>query len=719
MDAVSLDRRRQLSSVALTLVLLAANLVAFNALLARWTAARVDLTEDGLYSTSAATRRLLASLDEDVFAYGYFSKRTHPKLAPLVPQVRDLLAEYQAISRGRLKYEILDPREDEEIEREATERYGVQSTPFRLASKYEAGIVNAYFAIVVRFGDQYVRYGFEDLIDVEPLPDGDIDVRFRNLEYDLTRAIKKVVYGFRGGAELFERVERPVRLVAIMTPARLPEVFREIPEAVRKAAEELEEKGGDKFAFEEIDPSQDPSAEQQVFQRYGARPMTLGLFGGEPFYLYGFLEVGERVEQLLLAGENVTAATIREAVEDALRRQTPGFLKTLGVVTPEPDIPPELWMQLQAQGRMPPRPPEEFQQVKRWLERDYKVESVSLDRSVPTDVDVLLVLKPKHLSEREVYHLDQYLMRGGRVVLCAGNYEANFDQMGLHLGPVETGLRDWLAHYGIEIQKTLVLDDRNQPLPIPEVRMTPLGALRTWRLEPYPYLVEVRDEGLVQRDVAARLRAVGIYWGSPVVVDREKAKELEVIELLKSSQRSWTDDDLSQVAFVDYTVPEEGLEPRLLGVALRGRFESFFRGKQPPQAGAADDEDRKDDTSAPPEELPLERSPETVLAVIGNAEFLSDFVARALGVQEGGFFGENLAFVQNLLDWATLDSDMLEIRSRGATARRLEHLEPATEASVEAANYAFPLLVLFGLGTHRLWRRRRAIPAVSVRRAEA
>ena len=80
--------------------------------------------------------------------------------------------------------------------------------PFRLESKYESGIVNAFFALVVKYGDQYVRYGFEDLIRVDPTPDGDIDVRLRNLEYDLTRAIKKVVYGFRSAGELFERVER-------------------------------------------------------------------------------------------------------------------------------------------------------------------------------------------------------------------------------------------------------------------------------------------------------------------------------------------------------------------------------------------------------------------------------------------------------------------------------------------------------------------------------
>jgi hypothetical protein len=190
------------------------NLVAFNALMARRTGLRLDLTQEGLYSITPATSRLLASLDDDVLIHGYFSQRTHPKLAPLVPQIEDLLSEYAALSHGRVKYEILDPNNDEMAQQEANDRFGVNSTPFRLASKYETGIVNAYFALVIQRGDQYERYGFDELIAVDRLPDGDADVHLRNLEYDLTRAIKKVVYGFNSTADLFAQVEAPVREVA-------------------------------------------------------------------------------------------------------------------------------------------------------------------------------------------------------------------------------------------------------------------------------------------------------------------------------------------------------------------------------------------------------------------------------------------------------------------------------------------------------------------------
>jgi hypothetical protein len=106
----------------------------------------------------------------------------------------------------------------------------------------------------------------------------------------------------------------------------------------------------------------------------------------------------------------------------------------------------------------------------------------------------------------------------------------------------------------------------------------------------------------------------------------------------------------------------------------------------------------------------LERSPETRLVVVGNAQFLSDFVARALAQVDGGFFVENLRFVQNLIDWVSLDNDMLSIRSRGMVSRRLERVGQGTEVFVEVFNYAAPVLVLFVVGAWLHWRRRHTAP---------
>jgi ABC-2 type transport system permease protein len=707
------EQKRLLPTMLVTLGLLALNLIAVNYLISGWSTARIDLTEEGVFSISPATKRILTSLDEDLTIYGYFSKRTHPKLAPLIPEIRDLLDEYQAVSRGRVQIEIIDPAENDAVAQEASDRFGVRSTPFRLASKYETGIVNAYFALVLKYGDQYERYGFDELIQIEPLPNGDIEVSLRNLEYDLTRAMKKIVYGFRSTNELFERVEETVTLTAVMTPDSLPEVFAEVPEAVRTAAEELGEKGGERFIYEEIDPSQDEAQRMAVESRWGLPPMSLAFFGEDNFYLYGLLQIGDRIEQIVLTDEDTSAAQIREAVEASLRRNTPGFLKTVGIVSPSPpDIPPQLRMQM----NMPPPPPPEFDEIERYLGEDYQVRSLQLTEEVPSDIDMLLVLKPKAFSDEAVYNLDQYLMRGGRVVLCTAGFEADFNPQGLSVTPVESGLDDWLAHHGVTVGSTLVLDDRNQALPIPQLTSTPLGTLRTWTLAPYPYLVQVREDGFVNPDITATLDSVGIYWGSPLSVDESLAEKREVLPILKSSELSWTDDDTTRVGYVDYEVPAEGTEPQLLAVALSGTFDSFFADKPIPGVEAPEPQFDEEGNELPPPPVPakvaLKESPETRLVVVGNDAFLSDFVARSIGQTDGGFFVENLRFMQNVLDWSSLDNDMLSIRSRGLVSRRLERTEKAQQVTIETINYLIPIGILVVLGVQFYFKRRNATPMI-------
>jgi len=188
----SASPRRRSWRLALWLVL--ANLLLANVWLARIDSLRADLTEGHLYSISPVTHRFLARLQEPLLIRGYFSTRTHPLLAPLVPELRDLLREYEAAGGGVVRVEIVDPAQDPELEREANERYGIRPTPFQVADRYQASLVNSYFNVLVRYGDEQETLGFSDLIEVRAAPNAQAEVMLRNPEYDVTRAIKDVMY---------------------------------------------------------------------------------------------------------------------------------------------------------------------------------------------------------------------------------------------------------------------------------------------------------------------------------------------------------------------------------------------------------------------------------------------------------------------------------------------------------------------------------------------
>ncbi len=91
----STRRQRQWRTVTL---LLLGNLVLANIWLGPLAALRLDITQSRLFSISSPTQNFLHELQEPLLIRGYFSSKTHPLLAPLVPQLRDLL---QGVCVGR------------------------------------------------------------------------------------------------------------------------------------------------------------------------------------------------------------------------------------------------------------------------------------------------------------------------------------------------------------------------------------------------------------------------------------------------------------------------------------------------------------------------------------------------------------------------------------------------------------------------------------------
>ena len=108
------------------------------------------MTEGRIYSISGATRSYLNELKEPLLIRGYFSEKTHPLLAPLVPRLKDLLAEYEVAGDGRVRVEIIDPARDPEAENEANTKYGIRAVPFQVQDRYQASLVNSYLDVLIQ-----------------------------------------------------------------------------------------------------------------------------------------------------------------------------------------------------------------------------------------------------------------------------------------------------------------------------------------------------------------------------------------------------------------------------------------------------------------------------------------------------------------------------------------------------------------------------------------
>ncbi|MFZ4409361.1 MAG: GldG family protein [Paracraurococcus sp.] len=166
---------RRLWSSALGLLAAAVLAVGVNMLADRLLPrARVDLTEQRLYTLSDGTKQVLAGLKDPVTLRLFYSRRLGaaiPVYGAYADRVREMLAEYASLSGGRVKLEVLDPEPFSELEDRAM-ALGLQGVP------------------VDQSGEQvYFGLSGTNLVDDERSIGFFQPERERFLEYDLTRLV--------------------------------------------------------------------------------------------------------------------------------------------------------------------------------------------------------------------------------------------------------------------------------------------------------------------------------------------------------------------------------------------------------------------------------------------------------------------------------------------------------------------------------------------------
>jgi len=125
-----LKSRRISAGVALAaaiIIFLAVNIAA-NSLIRT---ARVDLTQEGLFTLSDGTRNILAGLDEPVTLRLYYSESlaaSYPALRSIAERVRDTLTEIESAGGGNIVFEMIDPEPFSEDEDKAA-TLGIQGQP--------------------------------------------------------------------------------------------------------------------------------------------------------------------------------------------------------------------------------------------------------------------------------------------------------------------------------------------------------------------------------------------------------------------------------------------------------------------------------------------------------------------------------------------------------------------------------------------------------------
>lgn len=691
--------------------LVIANLVAANFWLGPIGLLRADLTQGNIYSISEATRQYLGQLKEPLLIRGYFSAQTHPLLAPLVPRIRDLLREYAVAGGGKVHVEFVDPLEHPELEQEAGQKYGIRPVPLETASKYQSSVTNSYFDLLIQYGDQFETLGFRDLIEVKSEGERDLQVELRNPEYDITRAIKKVLFSYQGGGDLFAGIGKPVTFTGYLSPdAKLPKELADLKKELATILADMQKEGGDRFSSKMVDPDAEGGAvAEKIAKEYGFRPMAASLFDQRAFWFYMTLASGDRTVEIPLP-EDLGKDSLKRAIDAGMKRFAAGFTKTVALDSPK-STPPMPQFGMPGRGMR-------LDILQDVLGKEHTVTPTDLANGrVPEEADLLMVVAPEELTDKQLFAVDQFLMQGGTVVLATSPFNISLDR-DLHVEKKPSGLADWLKFNGITVAEQMVLDPQNSAFPVPVQRQVAGFAVQETQLVNYPYFIDIRPDGM-NRDsgLLTGLNQLTMNWASPIEVDGDKNKERKVIRLLESSKDSWVSADTKvQPDFRTYGelgFPVGGEQgKRLLGVAVEGRFASYFAGKPSPllaaDQGKGDEQQQGDQPGENPGQpgkpaekkaqvitRQLDRSPDSARIILFSSNtFVSDTL---LGIGSSVMRTSYLSPVQlmaNAVDWSLEDRGLLSIRGRSHYSRPLLPLTRNMQLFLEYLNYGLAFLGL-------------------------
>lgn len=702
--------------------LVVVNLLIANAWLSSVTVLRWDVTEGRQYSISPVTYSYLNQLTEPLLIRGYFSSKTHPLLAPLAPQMADLLQEYEVAGGSMINVEVVDPIQSPELEDEANTKYGIRPVPFQIKDRYQSSLVNSYFDVLVQYGDEYEVLGFRDLIEVKAQDEANIDVVLNNPEYALTRTIKTVLSSFQGGGSTFEYINKPVEFVGyISEDDTLPPELVEAKGAIASVLMDFETEAEGKFTWRFVDPDAgDGSVASQISNDYGFRPMAASLFDTNTFYFYLTFSDQEIIVSVGLP-ESFEEEPIKRNFEEGLKRFASGLMNTVALSTPVP-APQNPYMQQQQ-----PSVENTYNDLRSFLGTEFDVETNYLGGPVKPATDVLVVIEPDNLDDESVFYLDQFLMQGGTVVIATSAFKTTFTQQFLNATPHSTGLEGWLGHHGVTIKNEMVLDPRNARFPVPVTRQVGGLSFQEIQMFDYPYFLDIRSDGFPsESQITQNLDQVTMSWASPIEVDSVVNANRSVSELLRSTSNSWLDSNPDLMPQVNSAgsvyVPVGETSSALVGVLVEGRFDSFFEESPLLELEAelelseentatfeglteaddvTDESALEDEESAEEEEedtlgtitTVIERSPESArLVVIGSSQFVSDTSIRLLSSASGSLYNNSLQFLANIVDWSVEDSSLMSIRGRGKFNRTMPPISENAQFAWELTIYAISLI---------------------------
>ncbi|AFL83110.1 gliding-associated putative ABC transporter substrate-binding component GldG [Belliella baltica DSM 15883] len=286
-----------------------------------------------------------------------------------------------------------------------------------------------------------------------------------NLRIDLTEEKRYSLHP--ATIDVLENLEEPLE-VEILLNGDLPGGMRRLQRSAEQMVRTFNSYSSQKISFSYLDPLTLPAAEQEDFvvglTEYGIQPTNLFVTedGGQKSKMIfpGVLikDVEYETGALILRGEkgmspdeilNNSVENLEYELINAIRKLVSKQQYAVGMLMGNGELEGD----------------DGFGIVEALVE-DFEVFKIPLDQAKKVDdldpFDVLIISGPKEAyDEREIYLVDQYLMKGGNLIILPNSLAYNLDEAGGEgtvAMPFENGLDQLLFRYGVRVNKDFVQD---------------------------------------------------------------------------------------------------------------------------------------------------------------------------------------------------------------------------------------------------------------------
>lgn len=276
------------------------------------------------------------------------------------------------------------------------------------------------------------------------------------------------LYSFTGSTQrVLDGMDDRLLIECYFSPDdKLPSIYRELRQNLRGILDEYVQKGKGKVAVQYFDPQSDALLTEKA-ERLGLRPTRVSSAGTDALSVQAIWQ-GVRL-RYRDAQRTIPVLPFQqwpfqyEAMFTRLIKElTVKSKPKIGVLAFSTDAGTG-GMFMQQRGQ-----PQGFTRFKEMLKGRYDLSDLDLNEGklVPDDVSTVLLIRPKNLTDRQKYALDQFLMRGGSLVVFADSPEVDlsgqrsFMTRGVLYDAQDAKLKfvDQLAHYGVRVEDKMVLE---------------------------------------------------------------------------------------------------------------------------------------------------------------------------------------------------------------------------------------------------------------------